>query len=82
MSDSSPEAAMRFTGPADHIIAFTISMRLSALKNLLSENSSSRRQASTQAAVFWDAAASLGLASADSPASMEIRLQEILELSF
>ena len=27
-----------------------------------------------QAAVFWEAAASLGLASADSPASIEIRL--------
>lgn len=52
VSDSSPEAAMRFTGPAAHMMAFTMSMRLSALRNLLSEKSSSRRHASMQAAVF------------------------------
>ena len=56
---------MRLTGPAAHMMALTSSIRLSARRNLLSANSSSRRQASMQAAVFCDAAASRGRASAD-----------------
>lgn len=65
---------MRCTGPAAHMTAFTSSIRLSARRNLLSANSSSRRHASMQAAVCRDAAASRGRCSADSPESIEIRL--------
>jgi len=57
-------------------MAFTISIRLSARRNLLSAKSSSRRQASMQAAVLRDASASRGRASADSPESIDIRLHQ------
>ncbi len=45
VSDSSPDEATRLMGPEAHMIAFTSSCRLSALRNLLSAKMSSTRQA-------------------------------------
>jgi hypothetical protein len=45
VSDSSPDEATRLIGPEAHMMAFTSSCRLSALRNLLSAKMSSTRQA-------------------------------------
>jgi len=45
VSDSSPDEATRLIGPDAHMMAFTSSCRLSALRNLLSAKMSSTRQA-------------------------------------
>lgn len=59
VSEGSPEAAMRMMGPEAHMMALTSSTRLSALRNLVSANSSFSRHCSTHSTVRLVAAISL-----------------------
>ena len=77
VSDSSPEEATRLMGPEAHMMAFTSSCKLSALRNLLSAKMSSTRQALMQDTVLWVASISRAEASPGGPESApssEIRL--------